>query len=244
MKRLLLIPAVLLAMITVSCQKAADETGYLVFDITSETSVTDEVRSYVSDYTSLPAKKDFAITIRNSTGETVWSGALSKWSTSTKLPVGYYSVNAVYGTTSDEGADKPCFSGDATFTITGAETTSVNIPVSLQNCIVRFTCTDNFKNYFTSYSFTVTTGAGKEFTFNKNAAGAIFIDAYKMILNGQVTNQGGQTSAVPEKIYDNLQPATCYTLKMDATNVGGLQLIITFNNTVETIDLGDIEIND
>lgn len=240
--------ASLLALAAVSCSKVEDGTGRLVFDIASEESLSAEVKgtssSKVSDFTSIPGKNSFTLTLKNSSNAVVWKGLLSEWSSTTPLPVGNYTAEAVYGSISEEGADKPCFMGSTAFAVEGGKTVNVGITTTLQNCIARLECTDSFKNYFKEYSFTVKSGAGKEFVFGKDMQKAIFIDAYKLTVSGTLTNQAGTTSKMVAKTFDNLEPATCYTLKMDASNVGGIQVTIIFNNDVQDIDLGQIEINE
>jgi len=46
------------------------------------------------------------------------------------------------------------------------------------------------------------------------------------------------------KEYTNLDEKTCYTFTFDANNVGGASVTITFNDTVETVDLDELELND
>ena len=46
------------------------------------------------------------------------------------------------------------------------------------------------------------------------------------------------------KDYSNLNEATAYTFNFDVTNVGGATITIKFNDTVETVELGDHELND
>ena len=46
------------------------------------------------------------------------------------------------------------------------------------------------------------------------------------------------------KDYTGLNEATAYTIVFDASNVGAGAITISFNNTVETVELGDLELND
>ena len=43
---------------------------------------------------------------------------------------------------------------------------------------------------------------------------------------------------------DALEPATCYTLSFDVTGTGGSSISITFDDSVETVNLEDIELNE
>lgn len=225
-----------------SCRKTDGPCGGVSFGISGTTDeITDMTKSHVGDYTTVPAAADFTITLKNSSSETVWEGKLSEWSATTPLAVGSYKVSAVYGSATTEGPDKPYFSGEASFSITDATPKEVTIPVELGNCIVKLTCTENFKKYFTSYDFSVTTGAGN--TFSLTETDPVFMDAYKFSISGTLVNQGGNTQTFAQKTYDNLKEKTCYTLKFDAPSIGGVTVTITFNDTVETVELGDIELN-
>lgn len=241
MKKALLILSAALMLAATSCTKGPGP-GSLKFSVSSDVSVADAAKSKLSDIIALPEGKDFSLVVKSSAGELIWSGLLSEWHTDTKLPVGTYNVTASYGTVGDEGVIKPLFAGEKAFSIAGAETTEVKIPVELQNCIIKVSCTNAFKNYFTDYQFTITTGAGHEFVLDKDWTDPIFIDAYKFTVKGKLTNQGGAVQNF-EKTYEALEAATCYTLKFDATNVGGFKVTITFKNDVTTVDLGDLEIN-
>ncbi len=225
-----------------SCRKADVPCGGVSFGISGTTDeITDMTKSQVGDYTTVPAAADFTITLKNSSSETVWEGELSEWNATTPLAVGSYKVSAVYGSASTEGVDKPYFCGEASFSITDATPKEVTIPVKLGNCIVKLVCTDNFKHYFTSYDFSVNTGAGNTFSLSETAP--IFMDAYKFSISGTLVNQGGSTQTFGQKEYDSLKAATCYTLKFDASSIGGVTVTITFNDTVDTVDLGEIELN-
>lgn len=243
MKKTILAILAISALALGSCKKGG-ECGGVSFGISGTSAeITDQTRSRVGDYTSVPAAADFTITLKNASSETVWSGKLSDWNTTTPLAVGEYTVSAAYGSASDEGADKPYFCGAAEFSITDATPKEVTIPVALGNCIVKLECTENFTNYFTSYSFTLKTGADNSFTFSPSQTAPVFMDAYKFTLTGSLVNQGGNTQSFGPKTYENLAAATCYTLKFDASNIGGVTVTITFNNTVETVEIGEIELN-
>lgn len=233
----------LAAIAAMACNKlnqSAD--GGIVFAISNDESVDVVTKGKVSDYTSLPAAANFTLTIKDDASATVWTGLLSEWDATTPLAAGSYTVDAVYGAEGAEGFDKPYFTGSVGFTVNGGQNTSVNIPVSLANTIVKIECTENFNNYFTDYSFTVKTGNATEIPFIKGETKAAFIDAFKFTVTGSLTNQGGVTSSF-SKEYANLEAKTCYTVKFDVDNVGSMTITVTFNDTVETVTI-DQELND
>lgn len=229
------------------CKKTeapAADTGSITFAVAAQQEVNDVTRSKVSDITDLPAAADFTLTITDAQQKTVWSGTIAQMTEPYTIAAGEYTATAQYGSVSDEGFDKPCFTGSMPFTINGGDSKQITIPVSLANAIVKVSCTEMFRNYFSDYSFKITTAAGTQIDFPKSETRGAFIDAYKFTIDGTLKNQGGTAQSF-NKTYDTgINPATCYTVTFDASSVGGTSITVTFNDTTETIDLGDIELND
>lgn len=243
--RILGCAAIVLA--TVSCSTKISgggdtATGFVKFTVESTDEIALVTKGNLSDYTSLPASSDFRLVVKNSDGAPVYEGAVSEWSSTTPLTLGNYSVTATYGEEGVEGFGKPYFVGSAQFAVQGGQSTSVSIPVKLGNSIVKIECSDNFKKYFTDWAFKVTTGTGTIIDFPKDETRAAFIDAYKFSISGNLTSQGGTVKSF-SKDYNTLEANTCYTVKFDASNVGGMTVSVTFDDKVETVDLGDVELN-
>jgi hypothetical protein len=190
----------------------------------------------------LPAVGDFTITILDESSSQFWAGKISEWDSSTPLPAGNYTVNASYGDIEDEGFDKPYFTGTQTFAVKGGETSSVSVPVALGNTIIKVSCSEYFKKYYSDYTFRLTRGTAEIATFVKDETKAAFVDGYKIKVEGVL--QGELKTYSFEKEYTGLDEATAYTLNFDAPNVGGSTITISFNDTVETVELGDYELND
>lgn len=243
MKHLRTIIGVMALLAAFSCTKSQTEgNGRVSFQVSSRLDVTDQTRSSVSDYTALPSAGDFTISIVDEASVSVWSGKISEWNQETRLPAGNYSVTATYGSIEDEGFDKPFFTGTRSFAIISGETTTVSIDVALGNTIVKVACTDNFKNYYKDYSFKIQRGGSEIVTFAKDDARAAFIDGYKFTLSGVFASETSTKNF--EKEYTSLEEATAYTFEFDAANVGGTTITVRFNDTVEVIELGDLELND
>lgn len=242
MTHLKTIVSVLVLALAVSCAKIqSSEGGQVIFEVSSNEHVADVTKSNVSDYTTLPSVADFTITI---TGEDYsWTGKISEWSAETVLDGGEYSVSATYGDLeNDEGFDKPFFTGTQTFTIVGGKQTAVSVPVSLGNAIVKMTFTEAFNNYYPDYSFKLTRDAKEIAVFAKGETRAAFVDPWKFKLEGTLV--GEKKTSTFSKDYSNLSEATAYTFNFDVTNVGGATITIKFNDTVETVELGDYELNE
>lgn len=243
MKHLKTIIGVLAVFAAVSCAKTQHEDcGQITFEVASDNNVTDITKSNVSDYTTLPSAADFTINILDASSTSVWTGKISEWDSATMLPAGSYTVNATYGALETEGFDKPYFYGSQTFTVTGGASTAVSVPVTLGNTVILVSYTDNFKNYYTDYSFTLSRNGTDIVTFVKDETRGAFVDGYKFTISGTVT--GPTKTQTFTKDYTSMKEATAYTFLFDASNIGSATITISFNDTVETIELGDIELND
>ena len=230
---------------SVSCsEQQTSQDGHVSFSLNPDGQVAVVTKSNVSDYTTLPQAGKFTIVLTNGSGEEIYNGLLEQFAASKKLKAGNYSVKAGYGSASEEGFEKPCFTGVKSFSVTGGGTTTVAIPVTLANTIVKVECTDAFKAYYTDYSFTVKTGGGTEIPFSKTETRAAFVDAYMISVSGNLTGQGGKTQAFSGKEFRPLSPKTCYTLKFDVSNVGGRSITISFDEAVEEAELTEVDLND
>ena len=243
MKHLKTFFSVLALIAAFSCTKTQTANGGQVsFNVLSDSDIVEVTKSQVSDYTNLPSAGDFTIKVTDASGASIYSGKISGWDASTQLSTGNYSVTAEYGALDEEGFDKPYFYGSANFAIVGGNTTAVSIPVSLGNTIVKVSCSDLFKKYYSNYSFTFSRGTATLASFAKDDARAAFIDGYRVTLSGTLSN-GSKTQSF-SKDYTNLKEATAYTFHFDISNVGTNAITITFNDIVDTIELGDVELND
>ena len=244
MKRLQTLFGALMILAAVSCNKnqQAGE-GQVSFEVRSIDTVADVTRSNVSDYTTLPAADAFSIKITDASSQTVYEGKIMDWvSADNTLKSGGYSVTAECGKVEDEGFDKPYFIGNQTFTVNGGETSEVSIPVSLGNTIVMVECTEGFRNYYKDWSFKLTRNGADIVAFAKDETKAAFVDGYRFTLSGVM--EAETKTYTFNKEYSSLEPATAYTFVFDVTNAGSAAITISFNNKVETVELGDIELND
>ena len=226
-----------------ACVKSPnDGVGQVVFEVSSNQSVADVTKSNVSDYTSLPSAGDFTISIKDAANALLWTGKISEWNPVTPLQMGTYTVDAEFGAIEEEGFDNPYFLGTKSFTVVGAESTAVSIPVALGNTIVKIACSDYFKNYFNDYTFKITRDGADVVTFTKDETRAAFVDGYKFTVEGTLSSETATQTFT--KDFSNLDEATAYTLTFDVSNVGGSTITITFDDTVEEVALGNVELND
>lgn len=244
MKHLKTFFGVLALVAAFSCTKSKTESsGYVAFEISSDQDVVDVMtRSQVSDYTALPSAEDFTLVIRNASSATVWSGLFSEWDDQTPLEAGNYTAEATYGG-DEEGFDRPYFAGSQTFSVNGGSSTPVAINVTLNNTLIKISCSEYFRKYFVDYEFKLTRDGKDVALFTKDETRAAFIDGYKITLEYTLKNESG-TVFTNKTDYSQLEPATAYTVKFDTPEVGGNTISISFNDEVETVKLGDYELND
>lgn len=239
--------SVLVILAAFSCNKTSiSGNGQVVFEVASDELIADQTKSNVSDYTTLPSTGDFTITVKGANFN--WTGKVSEWDSTESLDAGNYTVVASYGSLEEEGFDKPYFaSEEKAFAIQGGQTTAVKINVSLANTVVLVSCTDEFKSFYPDYTFTLTReGLNSAIaTFVKGETRGAFVDGYKLTINGALTASNGSTKSFSAD-YTNLKPATAYTCMfgINQNTLGKVSITITFDDTVQTIDLGDKELND
>lgn len=223
-----------------SCSKVVEEaTGNVRLAVESDTHITVVSKSELSEFTTLPQAADFSLSVIDASGN-----ASSVDGASITLPAGNYTAKASFGDVNQEGWDKPCFSGEQNFSILGGDNTNVTINVKLANCLVRVETSEQFRNYYTDWNFTVVSGAGNAVSFVKDETRAAFFDAYLINVSGTMTGQNGKTYTFSGKEYKNLESATLYTLKFDVSNVGASSINISFNDSVEDVALGTFELNE
>ena len=238
--------ALMLAAASCSLKVSGDgdsSTGFVKFSVSGSDEIALVTKGSLSDYTALPASSDFRIVVKNSDGAVMYEGAVSEWDSSKALTAGSYSVTATFGEEGAEGFDKPYFTGATDFAIIGGQTTAVSVPAKLGNSLVKIECSGNFCNYFPERSFEIATGSGTKISFPKDETRASFIEAYKFSLSGTFKSQGGTEKSF-SKDYNSLESNTCYTIKFDASNIGGLKVTVTFDDSVETVDYGNLELNE
>ena len=227
------------------------ESGFLTFSVATADDVENITRADKitissaagSGYTA-PADNDFTIEINDEDGKYSWTGTVAEWVPTTALKEGNYTVTAEFNNGA-VGFNSPVFEGKADFIIKGGETTPVEIPVKLMNAIVRMTFTDMFKNYYSFEKITVTSQATPvEFTADETRGA--FIEATTFKVEGTLTSQaqGAAATRTFSKEYQ-AKPIQCYSIKFDASNIGGNAFDITFGDEpTETINFGDIDVNE
>lgn len=245
MRNLKTIISTLVLLTAISCAKVRtgdDVAGQVSFNVNGKFEIADLTKSSVSDYTTLPSTEDFNLSITSGTASFSWEGKVSEWDPATPVPGGNYTVTATCGSIEEEGFDKPYFVGTSDFTVTPEETTEVSVNAALGNTVVLIRCSDAFANYFSDYTFRVVRGGQQIAEFVKGETRGAFVDGYRFSIEGTIA--GPTKEYTFNKDYTSLAEATAYTFNFDVSNVGGSSITISFNDTVETVELGDLELNE
>ncbi len=161
------------------------------------------------------------------------------------LATGDYKAIVSYGDTSVEGADNPCFYGEAEFEIVARKESSETIIANISNSVIRVVTTEWFDNYYIDAEFVVTTAAGNEFTFGANDGQFIFVaPGSSLTLSGVATkSQTGTQVTFPESTIGSTTVQTLSTITIDAGEAGGATLSITFDQTMTEVTLDEVELN-
>lgn len=231
---------------TVSCSDNSLESGRgrMSVQLSADDSTVELTRASLG--LDKPTAADFALTIADATGEILseWT-SIADYDESINYNVGNYSAKATHGSTSVEAFETPCFEGIEEFTILNDQTTPVVINASIANAVVKIEWSDAFKNYFTDYTFTLTTAAGTEIPFVADETRRAFIDPSTFRVTGTATTQTGASVQI-NKEFTNIVARTLYTIKFDVNggNVGSATITISFNDEPVAEIPVNIELND
>lgn len=243
MKKLYLL-AVGLAL--VSCSKISivkpDPKGSVQLSVLADTAIKDIVKSQVSDYVDVPDKSAYDLILTDA-GQNLWSGKVSSWNGSKyalDMPVSKtLKFEASYGDKNAEGFEKPYFYGSQEFSFVWGDIT-VGIPVKFCKTLLKIQTSEFFDIYFPSYEFVVTTASGQKLKYSKDEQRALFLNPGKVVIEANLTAYDGTSHTLEPKVYDNLEAACCYTSKFDVTQIGGQHIAVVFDDSMETIDFGEI----
>ena len=240
MKKILSIVLMALSL-TLSCAKQAPApgSGTLRLSLSSVELVDEAVRGTLADYgITPPAAADFSLSIKNANGQSYWSGKVSEWTGEIALVEGKYRVEAVYGTEGEEGFEKPWYSASEEVDIVANQEHDIVLTATLANTMVKVAHTAMFDNYFKDCTLTFLTGNGTTIPYPADETRPVFIEAYRFGIRGSVTaRESGKEYTIENTYSEGIKRATCYTLQLGASTVGGTAIEITFSDQVDTITL-------
>lgn len=239
----------LLAVICISlsgCEedKYSGTTGKLRLAITADGAVTDVTTR--SSEESTPDAGDFSMAIlQNDKVQASWD-KLRDYDEDTTFPIGTYTLKAFYGDMEKEGFDSPYYEGSTNLDIKGGATTDVEVICKLANTKISIEYTDDFKNYFKTYSTTVKSEQGSEITFTPTETRATYVKSGRVAVNVTFTKASGGSSSKVEVTTIDALPQHHYHLLMDV-DAGKAMLSVIFDRVTEekpiTLDISDKALN-
>lgn len=227
-----------------ACAKQGHK-GYGFINLAPEVSaeVAESTKSHLSDFISeIPKASELNIIIADWDGDVVYEGKAGELDNSDPYLTGDYTIVASYGTIADEGEAKPRFTGQSNFSVVSRETSQVNVKASLANTILKLKLSDNFKNYYSGISTELETGSGNKFTLSDG--GVVFVEPFRFTLRGHMTTPQGKSADWEKTFESGIEPGCCYTITIDASNIGASTITIQFSNDIQTVDLGEVDINE
>lgn len=127
----------------------------------SDTQAAGLSRADIDDLTAA----DLSLRLTKSDGS--WSNTwkkLADFDATQEFAVGEYLIEAFYGNATEEGFEKPSFSGSQTVSVADNRTTEVALTASMEKCMITIAYSEAFKNYMSSWSASVQ-GAGQPFEY-------------------------------------------------------------------------------
>lgn len=202
---------------------------------------------YTLDGLTLPTSNDFSLEIISAADDSSQS-----WSTITEFasekryfPEGDYTLKVAYGDSTVEGYDiTPYFVGEKPITVVARTVAKAVISAHIGHAVVAIECTDNFKRYFPTYDFKVSTLAGGEFDVTLPMSKTLFVRPQQFAIDCNAVKQTGEQIALPRQIFTEVNPQTRYTVKYDVAQAGGVTLDITLNDKLVESFTIETELND
>lgn len=240
----------LLTLFLSACSKdsGADNgvTGSFLIDLkaTTEVIVGDQVVSRAGTG-SAAGVEDFSVAVEKQ-GEVI-----CEWATyaemqedeKPELRPSVYTAKAWKGDLSAEGFERGCYEGKTDFAIKKGEVTPVSILCKLANAKLKIEYTDRFKEYFASYSASVSTGKGKNVEYKQGEERFAYFAPGKLAVNVAVKKAGQAADAVYKVKEIDAQAQHAYTLTLDV-DAGSATMTVSFSEKVSQEEQVEFPVTD
>ncbi len=221
--------------------------GYIQVKVTASDEMQEEITRTADS--EGPEVGEFALAIKNADGETVasWDKFSDYDPEKAAVPVGKYTVSASYGDASAEGFEALSYAGSTDVEVPEGESVSASVDCTINKARVSISYTDAFKEYFSSYSASITSASGKKIDYAANETRAAYFLSGNLDIYLSVTRPGA-TESVSLKVKTlTAELKHEYRLTMDV-DAGSATLKIVFNdnpkNTQNVLcDISDAALN-
>lgn len=157
---------------------------------------------------------------------------------------GEYTLAAFYGNSDDEGFNKPYYYGETQVYVRPGELTESTVTAQLANSMVDIKYTDAFRNYFADYSVSLHSEGYGHHAIPSEVTDPLYIHPGKVAVTVTFTKPNGQSATIQPAEF-NAVGRHFYHLTLDVNNgqVGDAQLIIRFDDSLQTEDV-EIDLSD
>ncbi len=206
----------------------------------SDTQAAGLSRADIDDLTAA----DLSLRLTKSDGS--WSNTwkkLADFDATQEFAVGEYLIEAFYGNATEEGFEKPSFSGSQTVSVADNRTTEVALTASMEKCMITIAYSEAFKNYMSSWSASVQ-GAGQPFEYAADETRPLYLVPGEANLTINVVKPNGLSGSFTlAKVTTKARYSYRVTVDVNEGNVGDVMLNVSFDENLAqedvTIDLSD-----
>lgn len=179
-------------------------------------------------------KSDLKITLTTPSGETKSWDSADDFPEDEDFPIGQYTFTASYGLEGEEGIDQPYLYGESSFSVKESAENIIGVRATVQNSLTTVSYTDHFKQYFSSYSNSLTTSTGTVFNLEENQT--LYHNPGKATLGLTVTLPSGKTATTSLGTFDTYM-ASLQNINIDVnTDEGEIKLEVTFDDSFDSTD--------
>lgn len=172
------------------------------------------------------------------------------WESSTLFPtdknfnIGAYKLEASWGDAQTEGFECPYFYGSADFNVAEDEVAEPSVTARLANTMVSVDYTEDFLNYFKTYSTQLHSEGGDFITIIPGETRPAFLRPGNVTVTMNITKQNGVSATIePAKFEAKAQHHYHLTFDVNGGETGDAQLVVNFDESITTedvvIDLSD-----
>lgn len=229
--------------------EASEGNGTLRVQVSANPEVIVGTNTRANDITEteLPDVNDFSFSIfkgENLRGE--WA-TLTDFMADDELTLrsgSNYSAKACYGEIDKEGFELPYYEGNQPFAITKGKTTNVDVTCYIANAKLSIVYTDEFKDYFSTYSSEVTTSLGNTVKYTSSEERYAYFKPGDLHVAVKVRKKEGYSQEVTLNAKDFTAEARhAYILTLDV-DAGASTLNISFSDDIPNQEPVTIEISD
>lgn len=193
----------------------------------------------------VPEVADLKLSLTKSDGSMSqsWESA-SLFPTDKLFKIGAYTLEASYGDENVEGFEAPYFYGKADFQVLEDEVAEPTVTATLANTMVSVDYTEDFLNYFKSYTTQLHSVGGDFITIIPGETRPVFLRPGDVTVTMHITKQNGVSATIEPAKFNALAKHHYHlTFDVNGGETGDAQLVVNFDESIVEedviIDLSD-----